>query len=110
MEEARKIIIEIPFNLIIITISALCTVIATMAVYFVALKKSDKRESKENLTIMSNALLKAAEGTMAQSSSNLALSQSIDRSKESQDRISQETSRILMSITEKLIELKNGKH
>lgn len=103
MEETKKLMVELPLTLIVGAIVAMAGAIVAMAVYFVADKKAHKREAKESLTIMTDALLKT-------SNSNTALSVAIDRSREQQDRISQETSRVLMSMTEKLIELKNGKH
>lgn len=103
MEEAKKVMVELPLTLIVSAFVAMAAAIVAMAVYFVADKKAHKKDAKESLTLMTDVLLKNSE-------SSTALSISIDRSREQQERLSQETSRVLMSMTEKLIELKNGNH
>lgn len=103
MEETRKVMVELPLTLIVSAFVAMAGAIVAMAVYFVADKKAHKKDAKESLTLMTDVLLKNSESSMA-------LSISIDRSREQQERLSQETSRVMMSMTEKLIELKNGKH
>lgn len=103
MEEAKKIMVELPLTLIVTAFVAMATAIVAMAVYFVASKKSDKRDAKENLTKMMDVLLK-------NSDSNTALSNSIDRAQDNQERISVETQRLLTSLTKEITELKYGKH
>ena len=102
MEEARKIMVELPLALIVSAFVGMASAIVAMAVYFVVIRKSDKKDSKENIALLTNVLLKNSE-------SNIALSSSIDRSRDHHEKISQETSRLLMSLTEKVIEIKNGK-
>jgi len=103
MEEAKKVMVELPLTLIVSAFVAMASAIVAMAVYFVVSKKADKRDAKETTLLLNDVLLKT-------SNSNTALSVSIDRSREQQERISQETSRLLSSLTEKIIELKNGRH
>jgi Na+-transporting methylmalonyl-CoA/oxaloacetate decarboxylase gamma subunit len=114
MEEAKKIMVELPLALIVTAFAAMGSAIVAMAVYFAFTRKADKKEAKEakealakeakeNLVMITDVLLKNSE-------SNTALSNSIDRSRDQQEKISQETYRLLNSLTEKIIEMKNGKH
>ena len=102
MEEARKTIVEIPLALIISAMVAMAGAIAAMGIYFAMTRKADKRDAKDSLMMMTDVLLKNSE-------SNIALSNSIDRSRDQQERISEETAKLLHSLTEKVIEIKNGK-
>ncbi len=103
MEEAKKIMVELPLALIVSAFVAMGSAIVAMAIYFAISRKHDKKEAKENFTLLTDVLLKNSE-------SHVALSNSIDKSSDNQERISQETNRMFMSLTEKIIELKNGKH
>ena len=110
MEEARKIIVELPLTLIVTTIAAMASALVAMAVYFVSIRKSDKRDAKENMAMAKENLTMLTDVLIKNSESHTLLSVSIDRSRESQERIQQETNRILSSLTEKIIRIENGRH
>lgn len=110
MEEARKTIVELPLALLISAFIAMASAIVAMAVYFAVTKKADRKEAKDNFLLLTDVLLKNSESNMALSNSNTALSNSIEKSKDNQERIAQETNKLFMSLTEKIIQIKNGRH